>query len=86
MEQNKLTDLKQSISGCSYELAQTLIGLVPNDGRDREKHQRCPIPSCSSLHDGFRYNADTGKFHCRKCEFGGDLRRLRSCAKQSRRG
>jgi len=66
--------LKSHISGREFYLAQQIIGLTDGNKRhDPEHHQPCPRSSCDSDDDAFYVREDKGTFHCRKCDFSGNL-------------
>jgi len=66
--------LKAYISGRELSILQQIIGLPAGNKRhDPEHHQPCPILDCDSDDDAFYSREKSGTFHCRKCEFNGDI-------------
>ena len=59
------SEVKGSIIGRVFEVAQEILKLP--DGRGRDYSQPCPINGCDSKDDGFWYSTKTELFHCRRC-------------------
>ena len=57
-------------NGREFDIAQRYCGIAPGRCGDREHHQPCPF--CEGK-DRFWFYPKTGTFHCRQCEFGGNI-------------
>jgi DNA primase len=66
-----IKEVKDFINKNEFDLAKTLCGVHDGRSGDIEHHQSCPI--CREGSDRFFFTPENALFHCRKCNFNGDL-------------